>query len=66
MSEKRIIDNVVKKDREYWTAVMDDVLIDAILHQYHLGNRNGSVFTTHAYNNIVKDLQEQFEKPIDN
>ena len=65
MLEKRIIDNVVKKDREYWTAVMDDVLIDAILHQYHLGNRNGSVFTTHAYNNIVKDLQEKFEKPID-
>ena len=44
---------------------MDDVLIDALLHQHHLGNRNGSVFTTHAYDNIVKDLQEKFEKPID-
>ena len=40
-SEKRTIDDVVKKDREYWTAVMDDVLIDALLHQHHLGNRNG-------------------------
>ena len=44
---------------------MDDVLIDALLHQHHLGNRNGSVFTTHAYDNIVKDLQEKFENPID-
>ena len=65
MSEKRTIDDVVKKDREYWTVVMDDVLIDALLHQHHLGNRNGSVFTTHAYDNIVKELQEKFEKPID-
>ena len=65
MSEKKTIDDVVKEDREYWTAVMDDVLIDALLHQHHLGNRNGSVFTTHAYDNIVKELQEKFEKPID-
>ena len=28
MSEKRTIDDVVKKDKEYWTAVMDDVLIE--------------------------------------
>ncbi|KAF3963818.1 hypothetical protein CMV_011832 [Castanea mollissima] len=63
--KKRTIDDVVKKDREYWTAVMDDALIDALLHQHHLGNRNGSVFTTHAYDNIVKELQEKFEKPID-
>ena len=41
MSEKKTIDDVVKKDREYWTSVMDD----ALLHQHHLGNRNGSVFT---------------------
>ena len=65
MIEKRTTDDVVKKDREYWTTVMDDVLIDALLHQHHLGNRNGSVFTTHAYDNIVKELQEKFEKPID-
>ena len=44
---------------------MDDVLIDALLHQHYLGDRNGLVFMTHAYDNIVKDLQEQFEKPID-
>ena len=25
----------------------------------------GSVFTTHAYENIVKELEEKFEKPID-
>ena len=56
---------MVKKDREYWIAVMNGVLIDALLHQQHLGNRNGSVFTTHTYDNIVKELQEKFEKPID-
>ena len=65
MSKKRTIDDMVKKDREYWTTIMDDALIDALLHQHHLGNRNGSVFTTHAYDNIVKELQEKFEKPID-
>ena len=65
MSEKRTIDDVVKKDGEYWTTIIYDVLIDAPLHQHHLGNRNGSVFTTHPYDNIVKDLQEKFEKPID-
>ncbi|KAK9996837.1 hypothetical protein SO802_021523 [Lithocarpus litseifolius] len=65
MSEKRTIDDVVKKDRKYWKVVMDDALIDALLHQLHLGNRNGSVFTTHAYDNTVKELQEKFEKPID-
>ena len=65
MSEKRTIDDVVKKDREHWIVVMDDALIDVLLHQHHLGDRNGSVFTTHAYDNIVKDLQGQFEKPID-
>ena len=41
MSEKKTIDDVVKKDWEYWTAVIDDALIDALLHQHHLGNRNG-------------------------
>ncbi|XP_075675095.1 uncharacterized protein LOC142644350 [Castanea sativa] len=65
MSKKRIIDDVFKKDREYWTTVMDDALIGALLHQHHLGNRNGSVFTTCAYDNIVKELQKNFEKPID-
>ena len=65
MLEKRTIDDVVKKDGEYWTTIIYDVLIDAPLHQHHLGNRNGSVFTTHAYDNIVKELQEKFEKPID-
>ena len=59
MSKKRTIDDMVKKDREYWTAVMDDALIDALLHQHHLGNLNGSVFTTHAYDNIMKELQEK-------
>ena len=44
---------------------MNDVLIDALLHQHHLDNRNGLVFTTHAYDNIVKELQEKFEKLID-
>ena len=28
MSEKRTINDMVKKDREYWTAVMDDAFIE--------------------------------------
>ena len=30
MSEKRTIDDVVKEDREYWIAIMNDALIDAL------------------------------------
>ena len=31
---------------------MDDVLIDALLHQQSLGNRVDKVFTTMAYENV--------------
>ena len=44
---------------------MDDALIDAFLHQHRVGNRVGGTFTTQAYDNILAELRENFEKPID-
>ena len=44
---------------------MDDVLIDAFLHQHRVGNRASGTFTTQAYDNILAELREKFEKPID-
>lgn len=43
-----------------WTPAMDDVLIDAFLHQHNLGNRVGGNFTPHAYHNILQELKMRF------
>ncbi|KAJ3699658.1 hypothetical protein LUZ61_003363 [Rhynchospora tenuis] len=49
-----------------WSQKMDEALIDAFVHQHELKNRNGGTFTSHAYDQIVKELKEAFpDKPID-
>jgi Myb/SANT-like DNA-binding domain len=49
-----------------WNHVMDNLLIDALVHQHHIGNRVGGIFTSKAYDNIVKELLEKFpEKRFD-
>ncbi|KAJ3691674.1 hypothetical protein LUZ61_020838 [Rhynchospora tenuis] len=49
-----------------WTHMMDEALVDAFVHQHELKNRNGGTFTSHAYDQIVKELKEAFpDKPID-
>jgi hypothetical protein len=48
-----------------WTTVMDEVLIDAYLHQLTLGNIIGNSMTKSAMDNILKELKSQFSnKPI--
>ncbi|KAL6523629.1 hypothetical protein OROGR_017232 [Orobanche gracilis] len=48
--------------RETWTADMDNALVEAFLHQQNEGNRVNGTFTTTAYEAIVKELQEKFER----
>ncbi|KAA3490222.1 Myb_DNA-bind_3 domain-containing protein [Gossypium australe] len=47
------------------TQPMDDVLIDALLHQQSLGNRIDRVFTTMAYENMANELHEKIGIPIE-
>lgn len=44
---------------------MDEVLIDAYLHQQTLGNKNGNSMTTSAMDSIFQELKNHFpEKPV--
>ncbi|CAL5211370.1 unnamed protein product [Lathyrus oleraceus] len=48
-----------------WTIAMDEVLIDAYLHQQTLENKNGNSMTTSAMDSILKELKIHFpERPI--
>ncbi|XVE60333.1 hypothetical protein DITRI_Ditri05aG0120600 [Diplodiscus trichospermus] len=48
-----------------WSKPMDDTLVDAYLHQDIISNKVGGSFTSHAFDNILKDLKENFpDKPI--
>ncbi|XP_022769393.1 uncharacterized protein LOC111312916 isoform X2 [Durio zibethinus] len=57
--------NVNKRDVLKWTQPMDDILIDALLHQQSLGNRVDKVFTTMAYENMVNELHQKIGIPIE-
>ncbi|KAJ3685960.1 hypothetical protein LUZ61_015124 [Rhynchospora tenuis] len=52
--------NVSKDDSVTWTPQMDDVLIDAFVHQNNIGNRVGGTFTSKAHDNILKEVSEKF------
>jgi hypothetical protein len=44
---------------------MDEILIDAYLHQQNLGNKNGNAMTTIAMDSILKELKTYFpNKPL--
>ncbi|WOL11247.1 hypothetical protein Cni_G20009 [Canna indica] len=59
-------DSSKKEEREHWTIVMDDALIDVLLQQHNIDNRVSETFTTTTYDNIVKELSEKLNKNIDN
>ncbi|GMI91397.1 hypothetical protein HRI_002809000 [Hibiscus trionum] len=44
---------------------MDDVLINALLHQQSLGNRVDKFFTSMAYENMVNELHEKIGMPVE-
>ncbi|GAV88141.1 Myb_DNA-bind_3 domain-containing protein [Cephalotus follicularis] len=57
--------NVDKKCSVKWTDYMDDALVDALLNQQNMGNRVDNVFTTAAYDNMVKELREKIGVPVE-
>ncbi|KAJ3684160.1 hypothetical protein LUZ61_013324 [Rhynchospora tenuis] len=45
---------------------MDRILINAFIHEQSIGNRPNGTFSTQAYDNIVKELQDAFpDKSVD-
>ncbi|KAL0004145.1 hypothetical protein SO802_011706 [Lithocarpus litseifolius] len=47
-----------------WSSVMDDALVDAFLHQVIIGGRVNGAFTSKAYDDIMKELVENFDMEI--
>nr|POF06370.1 hypothetical protein CFP56_59433 [Quercus suber] len=47
-----------------WSSVMNDALVDAFLHQVIIGGRVNGTFTSKIYDNIVKELVENFDMEI--
>ena len=47
-----------------WSSVMDDALVDAFLHQVVIGGRVNGTFTSKTYDDIVKELVENFHMEI--
>ena len=43
-----------------WTTSMDEVLINAYLHQQTKGNKNGNALTSNALNIILEELKNHF------
>ena len=61
--EKRATDgSVVKKENFIWTDRMDNVLIEALLHEDDIGNRVTGTFTSVAYANMVAVMSKEFNK----
>ncbi|XP_060961597.1 uncharacterized protein LOC133031866 [Cannabis sativa] len=47
-----------------WTERWDDVFVEALVHQQTMGNRVDKVFTTAAYNNILKEMRDKLGEPF--
>ncbi|PHT48447.1 hypothetical protein CQW23_12655 [Capsicum baccatum] len=58
--------NVQENSVCVWTNTMDDTLVDAYCHEDALGHRVGGIFTTHAMDNILKELQFKFPDKVIN
>lgn len=57
--------NVTRRDMFKWTERMDDAFIDALIHQQKLGNRVDGMFTTAAYDNMIKELRGKIGMPFE-
>ncbi|KAL5557710.1 hypothetical protein UlMin_033921 [Ulmus minor] len=53
-----------KRFKVKWTEHWDEVFVEALVHQQNMGNRIDKVFTTRAYNNVVKELREKLGEPL--
>jgi hypothetical protein len=50
--------------KEIWTQEMDNILIDAFLHQQNEGNKYNGSYTSTTYVNITKELADKFQQPF--
>ena len=53
-----------KKDNVTWTERWDEVLLDALLDEQLKGNRPNGTWSTTAFNNVLKTLNENFDFPF--
>ena len=49
-----------------WSSIMDNTLVDAFLYQVIIGGRVNGTFTSKTYDDIVKELVENFHMEINN
>ena len=49
-----------------WSSIMDNTLVDAFLYQVIIGGRVNGTFTSKTYDDIVKELVENFHVEINN
>ncbi|KAJ0049252.1 hypothetical protein Pint_16893 [Pistacia integerrima] len=53
-----------KESNMRWTQSMDDILIDAYLHEHVQGNRVGGTFTSQAHDQILQTMKKEFPNII--
>ena len=63
--KKEGIRNSSKIELLAWTPIMDDALVDALLHQHNKGNKVNGTWTSKAYDNIVAKLKVKISEEID-
>ena len=49
-----------------WSSIMDNTLVDAFLYQVIIDGRVNGTFTSKTYDDIVKELVENFHVEINN
>ena len=64
MGDKSKNTNVAKKVNFKWTEKWDNLFLEALIHQQSTGNRTDNVFTTKAYENVLKELREKIGNPF--
>ncbi|KAJ0030126.1 hypothetical protein Pint_13996 [Pistacia integerrima] len=61
----KVMPHKVKKESNMrWTQSMDDILIDAYLHERVQGNRVGGTFTSQAHDQILQTMKKEFPNII--
>lgn len=57
------VDNI-KKDNVTWNEYWDEVLLDALLGEQLKGNRPNGTWSSTAFNNVLKTLNEKLKFPF--
>ena len=61
---KRKTQSSVSNEKCIWTTAMEDVLVDAYVHQHDLGNRQGGTFTLKALDEILLEMRNRFPDKV--